>query len=126
MPMLGAPNYHKGRRKLWTTVLMFDTHLIGFSEGLPIAICCIGILPLLLCSVVQSCSGYAGSSYCDGFVLQAGNWQSIVQLKQGTDSFHHKFQQWMKSCKVLKQEKNLMGKQICELETQLKMADPSM
>ncbi|XP_066467809.1 centromere protein F [Tiliqua scincoides] len=55
----------------------------------------------------------------------AGNLKLILQLKQGADSFHHKLQQWMKYCKALKKEKELMAKQISELKTQLKMADPS-
>ncbi|XP_061481193.1 centromere protein F [Rhineura floridana] len=56
------------------------------------------------------------------FLGKANVHQKVVQLKMGCDSFHHKFQQRLKTYTELKQE---MANQIHELETQLKKTDPS-
>ncbi|XP_033001351.1 centromere protein F [Lacerta agilis] len=58
------------------------------------------------------------------FLEKANSHQKIVQLKTEFDSFHHRFQHWLKAYTELKQEKKVMVKQIHELEIQLKKMDP--
>ncbi|XP_053165309.1 centromere protein F isoform X2 [Hemicordylus capensis] len=55
-------------------------------------------------------------------VEKADSLKQIVQFKKEVYSLHHKCQHWMKFCREVKQEKELMAKQIQELKTLLKIA----
>ncbi|XP_028580483.2 centromere protein F [Podarcis muralis] len=66
----------------------------------------------------------AATSEKPAFLEKANSHQQIVQLKTEFDSFHHRFQHWLKAYTELKQEKKVMVKQIHELEILLKKMDP--
>ncbi|KAK9412023.1 centromere protein F [Crotalus adamanteus] len=55
---------------------------------------------------------------------KANSLNQILQLKEEYDSFCHSVQLCLNAYKILKQEKTVMEKQICELETQMKMIAP--
>nr|XP_034967213.1 centromere protein F [Zootoca vivipara] len=66
----------------------------------------------------------AATSEKPAFLEKANSQQKIGQLKTKFDSFHHRFQHWLKAYTELKQEKKMMVKQIHELEIQVKKMDP--
>ncbi|XP_053239160.1 centromere protein F [Podarcis raffonei] len=66
----------------------------------------------------------AATSEKPAFLEKANSHQQTVQLKTEFDSFHHRFQHWLKTYTELKQEKKVMVKQIHELQIQLKKMDP--
>lgn len=56
--------------------------------------------------------------------MQANSLNQILQLKEEYDSLCDSIQLCLNTYKMLKQEKAVMEKQICELETQMKMIAP--
>ncbi|XP_054852732.1 centromere protein F [Eublepharis macularius] len=58
-------------------------------------------------------------------IEKEGYHRLLEQLKNGENAFHPQFQHWMRSFRVLKQEREQMVKQIHELAIQLKRADPN-
>ncbi|XP_039192010.1 centromere protein F [Crotalus tigris] len=62
---------------------------------------------------------------CEKAIFEKANsLNQILQLKEEYDSFCHSVQLCLNAYKILKQEKAVMEKQICELETQMKMIAP--
>ncbi|NXI74638.1 CENPF protein, partial [Anseranas semipalmata] len=57
--------------------------------------------------------------------LKADNINIIVQLKKENEFAQSKVQLWMKSCKQMEQEKEMLQKQLTECEELLKKKDPS-
>ncbi|XP_077195333.1 centromere protein F isoform X2 [Paroedura picta] len=54
----------------------------------------------------------------------SGGHKLLEQLKNGENALYPKFLQWMRYCRMLKQEREEMVKQIHELEIQLNRPDP--
>lgn len=69
---------------------------------------------------------YVSGEITKFLIFQADNSNIIIQLKKENEYAHSKVQMWMKSCKQLEQEKEMLQKQLAEHDEMLKKENLTM